>query len=85
MIAIQRTFMVDSLALSTLRKQLGIFKPDAVEIMPGVIPQILKEIRGFVVIPLIAGGLLSNKKDVIAALTAGADAVSATQEDLWRL
>lgn len=32
--AIQRTFVVDSIALDTLKKQIEMFRPDAVEIMP---------------------------------------------------
>ena len=36
--AIQRTFVVDSIALDTLKKQIEMFRPDAVEIMPGVMP-----------------------------------------------
>lgn len=83
MYAIQRTFVVDSIALDTLKKQLDIFKPDAVEIMPGVMPKILKIMREYTDIPLIAGGLLSDKKDVMAAFTAGADAISATRETVW--
>lgn len=81
--SIQRTFVVDSIALDTLKKQLDTFKPDAVEIMPGVMPKILKIMRDYTDIPLIAGGLLSDKKDVMAAFTAGADAVSATNEQVW--
>ena len=32
---------------------------------------------------IIAGGLLTDKKDVMAALEAGADAVSTTSVPLW--
>ena len=70
--AIQRTFVVDSIALDTLKKQIEMFRPDAVEIMPGVMPKILKIMREYTDIPLIAGGLLSDKKDVMAAFEAGA-------------
>ena len=42
--AIQRTFVVDSIALDTLKKQIEMFRPDAVEIMP-VMPKILKIAR----------------------------------------
>lgn len=81
---IQRAFVVDSIALTTLRKQLDAFRPDAVEIMPGVMPRVLKIIRSYTTsMPLIAGGLLSDKKDVMAAFSAGADAVSTTREELW--
>lgn len=36
-------------------------------------------------VPLIAGGLLSDKADVLAALGAGALCVSASDESLWAL
>ena len=83
LLSIQRTFVVDSIALSMLKKQIDAFHPDAVEIMPGVMPKILKEIREYTNMPLIAGGLLSDKKDVMAAFAAGADAVSTTRQELW--
>lgn len=83
LMGIQRTFVVDSIALSTLKKQIETFRPDAVEIMPGIMPRILKEMREYTKMPLIAGGLLFDKKDVIAAFSAGVDAVSTTKEELW--
>lgn len=79
----QRTFIIDSMALATIKKQIGTFKPDFIEMMPGVIPKVLKEMRAYTDIPLIAGGLLSDKKDLLAAFDAGADAVSTTKEELW--
>lgn len=83
MICIQRTFVVDSMALSTLKKQIESFHPDAIEIMPGVMPRVIQKIRQETELPLIAGGLLSDKKDIMAAFEAGADAVSTTREELW--
>lgn len=80
---IQRTFVVDSIALATMKKQIDSYRPDAVEIMPGIMPGILKEMREYTEIPLIAGGLLADKKDVMAALEAGADAISTTKKELW--
>lgn len=83
LLCIQRTFVVDSIALATLKKQIDSFHPDAVEIMPGVMPKILKEMRQYTSLPLIASGLLSEKKDVMSAFSAGVDAVSTTKEELW--
>ena len=34
---------------------------------------------------MIAGGLITEKEDVIAALSAGAIAVSSTNQDVWNL
>lgn len=80
---IQRTFIIDSMAMNTTKKQIDTFHPDLVEIMPGVMPKVLKEIRGYTDIPIIAGGLISDKKDIMAAFSAGADAISTTKEELW--
>ena len=83
--AIQRTFVVDSIALDTLKKQIEMFRPDAVEIMPGVMPKILKQICKTSKVPVIAGGLISDKEDVMGALGAGAAAVSTTNQKVWKL
>ena len=80
---IQRTFMIDSMAMNTMKKQLDSFQPDMVEVMPGSVPKILKEIRSYTDIPIIAGGLIPDKKDIMSAFAAGADAISTTKEDLW--
>lgn len=79
----QRTFIIDSMALDNMKKQLSAFKPDFMEVMPGVMPKVLKTIREHTDILLVAGGLLSDKKDIIEAFDAGADAVSTTKETLW--
>ena len=83
LLGVQRTFLIDSMAMSTTKKQIESFRPDAIEIMPGIMPKVLQEIRGFTEVPIIAGGLISDKKDIMAAFSAGADAISTTKEDLW--
>ena len=83
LIGVQRTFIIDSMAMSTTKKQIDTFRPDLVEVMPGIMPRVLKEIRSYTDIPIIAGGLISDKKDIMAAFSAGADAISTTKEDLW--
>lgn len=80
---IQRTFIIDSMAMSTTKKQIDTFHPDLIEVMPGVMPKVLREIREYTNIPIIAGGLISDKKDIMAAFDAGADAISTTNEKLW--
>lgn len=80
---IQRTFIIDSMAMSTTKRQIDNFRPDMIEVMPGVMPKVLKEIRQYTDIPIIAGGLLSDKKDIMAAFASGADAISTTRQELW--
>ena len=85
LLTIQRFFIIDSIALENSKRQIEIYHPDCVEIMPGIMPKILKDIRAFVNVPVIAGGLLTDKKDVMGALSAGADAIATTNENLWKL
>jgi glycerol-3-phosphate responsive antiterminator len=81
----QRAFLIDSIALENTRKQLASFRPDFMEIMPGMMPKILRLIRETSSVLLVAGGLLSDKQDIMAAFQAGVDAVSTTKEDLWEV
>ena len=41
--------------------------------------------RLFLFLPVIAGGLISDKEDVMGALGAGAAAVSTTNQKVWEL
>lgn len=82
-IAGQRTFIIDSLALESMEKSMEAFKPDFLEILPGVMPQITKRIKTDLHVPLIASGLVRNRDDIMEAFLAGADAVSTTKEELW--
>ena len=78
-----RVFVIDSMALENLARDRLNVEPDVLEILPGVMPEILRRICRSVPTPVGAGGLLSQKKDVLAALDAGAVAVSTTDETLW--
>ena len=81
LVTIQRFFLLDSMSLRNLTRQP--LRPAAIDIMPGVMPGIISRLTGIVSEPVIASGLLSTKQDVISALSAGAVAVSTTQQDLW--
>ena len=62
MFGILRAFIIDSMAVANTQKMLDTFRPDMIEIMPGVIPKIIKNLRGITDIPLIAGGLISEER-----------------------
>ena len=86
--AVLRFFVIDSLALKNienLEMQSGTSKPDFIEVLPGVMPKVLGRIAKVSRIPMIAGGLITEKEDVIAALSVGAIAVSSTNQDVWNL
>lgn len=80
-----RVFMLDSMALENLEKQVNGARPDIIEILPGLMPKVIKKICGQVRVPVIAGGLISEKEDVLAALAAGAISVSTTNPNVWRM
>ena len=84
LIAIQRCFALDSRGLESVAEALRNTNPHLVEIMPGVIPKAIKKIVGSN-IPVIAGGLLETKAEVMEALDAGATAVSTGSKTLWYL
>ena len=82
---IQRIFVVDSLSLKTGIKNIQSVLPDAVEVMPGVASKIIKSMENQVKVPIIAGGLIQNKKDIMESISAGAMAISTTNRELWNL
>lgn len=78
-----RYFVVDSMALSNIEKQVDSIQPDVIEILPGIMPGIIKKVNKISKVPVIAGGLIADKKDVMTALTNGAVAISATSPEVW--
>ena len=81
---VMRLFVIDSMALAGIDK-LEAVKPDFIEVLPGVMPKTIRRITQTTRIPLLAGGLIADKEDVMAALSAGAMAVSATSREVWRM
>lgn len=84
LVSIQRFFLLDSMALDNIQRQ----RPqdaDLIEVLPGLMPKIIRRVGQITGKPVIAGGLISDKEDVTAALSAGAVAVSTTNPDVWRM
>jgi Glycerol-3-phosphate responsive antiterminator (mRNA-binding) len=83
LLTVQRFFVLDSLALENIRKTDQPESADMVEILPGLMPKIIKKLSREIKKPIIAGGLISDKEDILTALNAGAIAISSTNEDVW--
>lgn len=83
LITIQRFFLLDSMAFENVVRQAS--QADAVEVLPATMPKVIRRLVGKIRQPLIAGGLITDKEDIMSALGAGALAVSATNPDLWFL
>ena len=48
-------------------------------------PRIIQKFSQKTHVPIIAGGLISEKEDVINALDAGAIAISSTNQQVWNM
>ncbi len=82
---ILRVFLLDSLSLQSGIKNILETNPDAVEIMPGIACRLINEMERRITVPVIAGGLIINKDQVMESLSYGALAISTSKEDLWEL
>lgn len=85
LLAVQRFFLLDSLALSNFQKYAGMDIADMIEILPATMPKIIRRITAESRLPIIAGGLISDKEDILLALQNGAAAVSSTNQEVWRM
>ena len=83
MLTVQRLFIIDSLSIQTTVKTSALIKPDAIEIMPGIMPKITKKLSEVIEVPVIVGGLISEKEDIEKALESGALGVSTSCRELW--
>jgi glycerol uptake operon antiterminator len=81
--SIQRFFLVDSHSYDTAVKTAAAVRPDVVEIMPAVMPSVIRRICGELPMPVIAGGLIETKDDIIEVLKAGCIAASTGKRELW--
>ena len=82
---IQRFFLVDSQSYDMTIKTARSVQPDMLEIMPAVMPGVIRRICRQVALPVIAGGLIDSKEEIMEALNAGAIGVSTGNKDLWEL
>jgi len=82
--AIQRLFLLDTIALHTSMQLAHTVKPDVIELLPGIIPSYIRKVYEETGIDIIAGGLIETERDVKQAIDAGAKAVTTSQQYLWK-
>ena len=85
LLAIQRFFLIDSLAMANFQKYTEVQAADAIEILPATMPKVIRKITTACRLPIIAGGLISDKEDILLALQNGAAAVSSTNQEFWTM
>jgi glycerol uptake operon antiterminator len=81
LITIQRYFLLDSRVLENIAKNTS--PADFFEVLPGVMPKIIRHLTQTTGKPIIAGGMIRDKEDVLGALSAGAVAISSTNSKVW--
>lgn len=81
LLTIQRYFLLDSRVLENITKNTS--PADFLEVLPGVMPKIIRLLTEKIEKPIIAGGMIRDKEDILSALSAGAVAISSTNEKVW--
>lgn len=84
-LTIQRLFLLDSQSIHTGIQQVLSTHSDAVEILPGILPDVTRQMVRQLPCPVIAGGLITTEAEIKATLAAGASAISTSSPHLWSL
>lgn len=82
--SIFRVFMLDSQSIKTAISNIERCKATNVEILPGLIPELIASFAKNVNANIIAGGLISTNKHIEEAFAHGAIACSTSESSLWR-
>ncbi|MDQ1911110.1 glycerol-3-phosphate responsive antiterminator [Paenibacillus sp. GD4] len=81
--SIQRIFSIDSAAVETAIRMVKASGPDEVELMPGLMPRVIRDVKERIKQPLIVGGLIRHEEEIRLAVKSGADFVSIGDSRFW--
>ncbi|MBN1469796.1 MAG: glycerol-3-phosphate responsive antiterminator [Fusobacteriaceae bacterium] len=84
-LTIQRVFLIDTQSFENSIENIIENNPDAVEIMPGIAPEIVKMYKERIKNPIILGGLINEKKHIENAIQFGADGISLSNNKFWNI
>lgn len=82
-LTIQRLFLMDSSSFDHGKRLLKNTPPDMAEVLPGIAPKAIRQLCEALDKPVIAGGLVTEPREIALALQAGALAVSVGRPQLW--
>lgn len=82
-LAIQRIFLLDSHSLETSYRVIANSQPDYIEVLPGVLPSVIREIEQRTNLPILAGGFIRTREDIESVFQAGGTAVTTSHAELW--
>ena len=82
---VQRIFLLDSQSVLTGIQQAQSTHPDVVETLPGILPEVTRQVVRQVPCPVIAGGLITSQAEIAMMRQAGVQGISTTHSELWPL
>lgn len=82
-VTVLRIFLLDSRSVETGYHLMEQINPDMVEVLPGLVPGMIRAIREKFGKPVIAGGLIRTHEEVEQAFHSGASAISTSNQSLW--
>ncbi|MGG3573445.1 glycerol-3-phosphate responsive antiterminator [Bacillus gobiensis] len=85
LLTVQHLFLIDTHAYQTGIKNILDVEPDAVELMPGLMPRVINDLYRQIPCPIVCAGLIKSEQEVIEALGAGAAATAISEQSLWDL
>ena len=80
--SVLRVFAVDSPTVRTSSGLANDIKPDLLEVLPGIAPKAIRYIKKQTSIPVISGGFIETKEEIIDCIRAGAVGVSTSSANL---
>ena len=83
LMTIQRLFLLDSSAMDVSINSAKKIRPDAVEILPGLVPKIIHSVKKELTVPIITGGFIETEEEVRSCIDAGAISASTSYKPLW--
>ena len=80
-----RFFVFDSMGYENMKQTIKDANCDVIEMLPGIMPNLIKDIKKRTNIPVVAGGLITTKEHVMAALNSDAIAISSSNYSVWQM
>lgn len=83
LMTIQRLFLLDSSAMDVTINAARKIKPDAVEVLPGLVSKVIRKVNAELSIPIITGGFIETEEEVKSCIQAGSISSSTSYKPLW--
>ena len=83
LLSVLQVFMIDTQAFETGLESIESIKPDAVEIMPGLMPRIVACVKQAFGGPVLTAGLVKTQNDIESLLAVGVSGIAVSEQSLW--